>query len=68
MKEITLNNNNKKTPILEVSDLYVSRSNSVIIEDASFTINKGDYVGYFLVKKLNHFQVGKKLHMFLKMQ
>ncbi|MEJ2272011.1 MAG: ABC transporter ATP-binding protein [Candidatus Bathyarchaeota archaeon] len=31
--------------MLEVSDLYVSRSNSVIIEDASFTINKGDYVG-----------------------
>ena len=45
MTEITLENNNKKNPILEVSDLYVSRSNSVIIEDASFTINKGDYVG-----------------------
>ena len=45
MTEITFDNNYKKTPILEVSDLYVSRSNSVIIEDASFTINRGDYVG-----------------------
>jgi zinc transport system ATP-binding protein len=37
MKEIS--------PILEVSDLTVSRANSVIIEDANFKINKGDYVG-----------------------
>ncbi len=35
----------KKTPVLEVSNLYVSRSNSAVIEDANFTINRGDYVG-----------------------
>jgi len=34
-----------KTPILEVSDLEVDRSNSVAIEHANFTINQGDYVG-----------------------
>ena len=33
------------TPVLEVSDLSVSRANSVVIEDANFKINKGDYVG-----------------------
>ncbi|MCW4014950.1 MAG: metal ABC transporter ATP-binding protein [Candidatus Bathyarchaeota archaeon] len=35
----------QKTPVLEVSNLYVDRSNSVVIEDANFTIHKGDYVG-----------------------
>jgi zinc transport system ATP-binding protein len=35
----------EKTPILEVSDLQVNRSNSVVIEDANFTIHRGDYVG-----------------------
>ena len=35
----------EKTPILEVSNLYVNRSNSVVIEDANFTIHKGDYIG-----------------------
>jgi zinc transport system ATP-binding protein len=35
----------EKTPVLEVSDLNVSRLNSVVIEDANFIIHKGDYVG-----------------------
>ena len=35
----------KKIPVLEVSDLYVVRANSVVIEDANFIINQGDYVG-----------------------
>ena len=35
----------EKTSILEVSGLNVSRTNSVAIEDANFTINRGDYVG-----------------------
>jgi zinc transport system ATP-binding protein len=35
----------EKTPVLEVSDLNVSRLNSVVIEDANFIIQKGDYVG-----------------------
>jgi zinc transport system ATP-binding protein len=35
----------EKTPVLEVSDLNVSRLNSVIVEDANFIIHKGDYVG-----------------------
>ena len=35
----------EKTPILEVSNLHVNRSNSVVIEDANFTIHKGDYIG-----------------------
>ena len=35
----------KKTSVLEVSNLQVSRANSVAIEDAKFTINQGDYVG-----------------------
>jgi len=35
----------EKTPILEVSNLYVTRSNSLVIEHASFTIHQGDYVG-----------------------
>ena len=35
----------EKTPILEVSNLHVNRSNSVVIEDANFTIHRGDYVG-----------------------
>jgi zinc transport system ATP-binding protein len=34
-----------KTPILEVSNLFVNRMNSLAIEDANFTIHKGDYVG-----------------------
>ena len=35
----------EKIPVLEVSDLHVARSNSVVIEDANFTIHRGDYVG-----------------------
>jgi zinc transport system ATP-binding protein len=35
----------KNPPILEVSDLTISRANSNVIEDANFTVNKGDYVG-----------------------
>jgi len=35
----------EKTPVLEVSDLQVVRANSVAIEDANFTIERGDYVG-----------------------
>jgi len=35
----------EKTPVLEVSNLYVKRANSIVVEDANFTINKGDYVG-----------------------
>jgi zinc transport system ATP-binding protein len=35
----------EKTPVLEVSDLNVNRANSVVIEDANFTIQRGDYVG-----------------------
>jgi zinc transport system ATP-binding protein len=35
----------EETAILEVSNLYVERSNSSVIEHADFTINKGDYVG-----------------------
>ncbi|PVX23954.1 MAG: ABC transporter [Candidatus Bathyarchaeum sp.] len=35
----------EKVPVLEVSDLNVKRLNSVIIQDATFTIHKGDYVG-----------------------
>lgn len=34
-----------KIPVLEVSNLHVSRSNSPVIEDANFTIQRGDYVG-----------------------
>jgi zinc transport system ATP-binding protein len=34
-----------KIPVLEVSSLNVSRDNSLVIEDAQFTIHKGDYVG-----------------------
>jgi zinc transport system ATP-binding protein len=45
MTKIKLDVKDKKNPVLQVSDLYVSRSNSVVIENASFTINKGDYVG-----------------------
>jgi zinc transport system ATP-binding protein len=33
------------TPILEVSNLHVVRSNSPVIEHASFAIHRGDYVG-----------------------
>ena len=35
----------QKHPVLEVSNLHVTRSNSLVIEDANFTINRGDYVG-----------------------
>jgi zinc transport system ATP-binding protein len=35
----------EKTPVLEVSNLSISRSNSLVIENASFTIRRGDYVG-----------------------
>jgi zinc transport system ATP-binding protein len=35
----------EETSILEVSNLYVSRSNSSVIEHADFTIHRGDYVG-----------------------
>ena len=35
----------EKTPILEVSNLYVTRSNSLVVEHANFTIHRGDYVG-----------------------
>ena len=34
-----------KIPVLEVSDLHVDRANSEVIENANFTIHKGDYVG-----------------------
>jgi zinc transport system ATP-binding protein len=33
------------TPILEVENLYVNRGSDPVIENANFTINKGDYVG-----------------------
>jgi len=36
---------NNKIPVLEVTSLNVSRDNSLVIEDAQFTIHKGDYVG-----------------------
>ena len=35
----------QKDPVLEVSNLHVTRSNSPAIEDANFTIQRGDYVG-----------------------
>jgi zinc transport system ATP-binding protein len=35
----------EETAILEVSNLYVGRSNSSVIEHADFTIHRGDYVG-----------------------
>jgi zinc transport system ATP-binding protein len=35
----------EKTSILEVSNLYVNRSNSLVIEHADFKIRRGDYVG-----------------------
>ena len=35
----------EKTPILEVSNLDVTRTNSPVIEHANFTIHQGDYVG-----------------------
>jgi zinc transport system ATP-binding protein len=35
----------QQPPVLEVTDLEVYRSNSLAIENANFTINKGDYVG-----------------------
>jgi zinc transport system ATP-binding protein len=34
-----------KFPVLEVTNLHVARSNSPVIEDANFTIQRGDYVG-----------------------
>ncbi len=33
------------SPILEVKNLFVSRESEHVIEDANFSINKGDYVG-----------------------
>jgi zinc transport system ATP-binding protein len=46
MQENTQRDTTKeKVPVLEVSDLTVKRSNAVVIEDANFTINQGDYVG-----------------------
>jgi zinc transport system ATP-binding protein len=35
----------EKSSILEVSNLYVNRSDSLVIEHADFTIHRGDYVG-----------------------
>jgi len=35
----------EETAILEVSNLHVDRSNSLVIEHADFTIRRGDYVG-----------------------
>jgi zinc transport system ATP-binding protein len=32
-------------PIIEVENLTIERSNSIVIEHATFTINRGDYVG-----------------------
>lgn len=32
-------------PVLEVRNLYVTRSKDLVIEDASFAIHRGDYVG-----------------------
>jgi zinc transport system ATP-binding protein len=32
-------------PIIEVTDLAIERSNAQVIEHATFTINRGDYVG-----------------------
>ncbi|MCP8304953.1 MAG: metal ABC transporter ATP-binding protein [archaeon] len=34
-----------KTPVLEVRNVNVARSNALVIEDANFTIQWGDYVG-----------------------
>jgi zinc transport system ATP-binding protein len=34
-----------KIPVLDVSGLDVSRANSLVIEDAKFSIQRGDYVG-----------------------
>lgn len=33
------------SPILEVENLYVNRNGAPVIEDATFSINRGDYVG-----------------------
>ena len=35
----------KKQAVLEVSNLSVARANDLVIDNASFTIHKGDYVG-----------------------
>lgn len=32
-------------PVLEVGNLYVARSNDLVIENANFTVRRGDYVG-----------------------
>ena len=32
-------------PILEVKNLNINRNNTSVIEKATFTVNKGDYVG-----------------------
>ena len=36
----------EKTLVLEVSNLNVNRTNSAAIEEANFTIQRGDYVGF----------------------
>jgi len=45
LNNIRVGDQKKKTPVLEVSNLTVTRSNETVIEDANFTIHKGDYVG-----------------------
>lgn len=35
----------ERTPVLEARNVFVSRANEMVIEDASFTISEGDYVG-----------------------
>jgi zinc transport system ATP-binding protein len=35
----------QKTPVLEFNHVDITRTNDVVIQDATFTINQGDYVG-----------------------
>ncbi|MCL2641911.1 MAG: metal ABC transporter ATP-binding protein [Candidatus Bathyarchaeota archaeon] len=35
----------QNNPVLEIKNLKITRNDETIIEDATFTINKGDYVG-----------------------
>ncbi len=35
----------QSTPILEAKNLYVNRNGAPVIEDATFSVNRGDYVG-----------------------
>jgi len=37
--------NDVRKPVVEVRNLFVSRSNQSVIEDANFTISEGDYIG-----------------------